>query len=297
MNLIKIKDQIVVNDVFFNDELKGKYAYFIRMRYIVPFSRITMEEYMDFERGVKSIEVFAFKRDIETGYIKDSVDWSETERINLIDSYKIKNQYTTTKELTIDQVKQFRWWLAHELLYNLGLTYETKTQKMLNYYDMYMRDDVVESLEMYSQPIQVSKVQVGCGCCHEGSDLSSLYNVNLNPCDCIGIYKKGIHAQMVTDFSDMSFWITKDKNFLKLFKLYIDNILQLNLPMKSTQVSDFVDCGCHQGAADNRYNIILKNLQAALSYMIEDDVNGHKLFITDSLRAWADILYEDMIWM
>ena len=85
-------------------------------------------------------------------------------------------------------------------------------------------------------------------------------------------------------------------DFLKEFKLYIDNVLSLDL---SLEVSEFInvyaDCTCAT-SLNSQNKSILERLSVSLGYMIENKTIGHKNYITDSLRDWASTLYEKMYW-
>ena len=56
MNIIKFKDQIRPLDDLFNTYLKGKYAYWIQMRYVVPFEYISQAEYIKYESDQTEIK-------------------------------------------------------------------------------------------------------------------------------------------------------------------------------------------------------------------------------------------------
>ena len=54
MNIIKLKD-ILMPDFYpvanlFNTKLKGKYAYWVKMRYIFPLDSIDYDTYIKYER-------------------------------------------------------------------------------------------------------------------------------------------------------------------------------------------------------------------------------------------------------
>ena len=44
------------------------------------------------------------------------IDITETNNINSIEKYNNLNKYTTDSNVTIDEIKQFRPWVAHMLL-------------------------------------------------------------------------------------------------------------------------------------------------------------------------------------
>ena len=52
MNLIKFKDNIRPGDAYFNTYLKDQYAYWVRMRYVIPMSVISIHDYVSLERDI-----------------------------------------------------------------------------------------------------------------------------------------------------------------------------------------------------------------------------------------------------
>lgn len=55
MNIIKFIDTVVDGQDWYNDNLRGKYAYWIHCRYIVPLDEITKEEYVGYETDVEPL--------------------------------------------------------------------------------------------------------------------------------------------------------------------------------------------------------------------------------------------------
>jgi hypothetical protein len=86
---------------------------------------------------------------------------------------------------------------------------------------------------------------------------------------------------------------------LEDFRNYIRNIIRLNFPLYTSKyVDSYMDCG-----SLNKSNIlqttnmqILKNLESVLTSMINEEVNGNKNFISDTLYNFAAKLYEQMYW-
>ncbi len=104
---------------------------------------------------------------------------------------------------------------------------------------------------------------------------------------------------MVDVFSDINFWMQREKELLLEIKRYIDAIIKLNLPLTASQyVSELYDCNCltSTDSAQERLMSILKNLSTAFDYMANDKVTGNKNFIGDTLNQWAVKLYEIMRW-
>lgn len=280
--------------------------------------------------GVPSFDVYDYN-------VIPFIDVAETDRINNIMDYRIKNKYVTDPEITIDELKLFRSWLAQSLLnmdkynpiplppespepespepespepsteennnidiVNISKHYlfnEIETH-VLEYYANNMYDNTIKILSNFSGNNTVSLIntnttQCGCG----NSDLSSLYNTSINTCDPISIYKKNIYEKMVTMFSDVNFWLRLAPEFIGEFKMYIDNIIKLNLKLvKSSWLNAFVDCGCTNTNEQENSMEMLKRLSISLGYIKDDDIKGHKNYITTALLDWAKWLYEDMQW-
>lgn len=329
MNVIKLKDIVMPGESFdayiFNKYLKGKYAYWVQMRYIVPMG-LQMDDVFGIPVGMKHEGYVACEEDI-TKLLQHSdasfpkpygspcldvynyfsyVDSKETDRINSIKEYKMQNNYTTDPDITIDEVKKFRTWLANILLYmdqyerdgaqKYDLLNESDTH-VLSYYKNNMYDNTVKILSEFGKTqTQLISVDKACGCCGN-NDLSSLYNTDLNICDTLAVYRKNIYMKMVEMFSNIDFWKKWSKTFIGEFKKYVYNIIKLDLPLTSTDyVVKFVECGCVDDDDQKAMKDILENLYKSLHYIETDDVVGHKNFIRDSLYNWSSMLYEKMQW-
>ena len=105
---------------------------------------------------------------------------------------------------------------------------------------------------------------------------------------------------MVKTFSNYEFWMNMlNIGVLEDFRNYIRNIIRLNFPLYTSKYIDsYMDC-----ESLNKSNIlqttnmqILKNLENALTLMINEEVNGNKNFISDTLYNFAAKLYEQMYW-
>lgn len=226
------------------------------------------------------------------------VDIVETDRVNNLDKYKAFNEFTPS-ELTIEQIKKFRTWLASTII-SFNIAYDAPTSHMLNYYAGGMYDDVVSALTMFGTSISATSVlntptTSSCGC----SNGVSVSLTNANICDSLEIYRRKIYEAMVKTFSVIDFWLDFDPEFLQMFKLYIDNIIKLNLPLTTSQYqTDFVDCTCQlKGNTEQEINIQrLTRLSKSLQYMIDGEIKGNRNYITTSLTDWATYLYERMEW-
>ena len=254
--------------------------------------------------------------------LTDYVDVNETEKVNAIYKYIEYNSFTPDKELTLEQIKMFRTWLA-TVLFNLLLKepgVEKNTIAMLNYYKNEMNDNVIDTLAsfhvdmpqvgIYTAGVQgvtginiISSIKKSsCSCTHSSIAAMLAQPSSVSVCDPIAIYRKALYSQMVDVFSDINFWMQRmqrEKALLLEIKRYIDAIIKLNLPLTASQyVSELYDCNCltSTDSAQERLMSILKNLSTAFDYMANDKVTGNKNFIGDTLNQWATKLYEIMRW-
>ena len=328
MNIIKLKDIIMPesdpNSYLFNKYLKGKYAYWVQMRYIVPMG-LYMDEKYNIMIGMKHEGYVACEENIDkllitNGHIPkpygspcldvyqymNYVDSKETDRVNNTKEFRMKNNYTSDSDITIEDIKVFRTWLADELLSmdkyeNGGQRYDLLNEKqthIIQYYSNNMYDNTIKILSEFGAQTDYSKgfITTDCGCSHQTNNLSSLYNDSLNICDPVSIYKHNIYLGMIEMFSNIEFWTQWDPEFVLVVKKYIDNIIKLNLPLsKSSYNSDFNDCVCGS-SDDNELNNILVRLSQSMGYIGNNDIKGHKNYISDALRDWSTHLYEHMYW-
>lgn len=320
MNIIKLKDEIMPQEIkyseYFNKHLKGKYAYWVQMRYIVSFDHMRHEGYVACEEDITKLlqkpdgsypkPYGAPSLDVYDMVVLKYVDTIETDRINNTIEFRMKNSYSPDDDITVDELKIFRTWLAKELL-KMDQTELGEQKKssftdiethVLQYYANDMYDNTVKILTEFGSMKTISLNSIGtssCGC--HGSNLSSLYNTELNTCDPLSIYKKNIYNKMVEMFSTESFWSQWASEFINEFKKYIDNIIKCNFVLSTSEwYSEFVDCGCQNKSEQNKYIEILKRLSTSLGYIRDKKVTGHKNYITDSLYDWAHLLYEKMYW-
>ena len=328
MNIIKFKDSLRPDDQLFNTYLKGKYAYWVRMRYVVPFETIKPDEYVLCEHDDSYLKQFAGKY---VDMFKDQalaawVDELDTENANDVQKYIRLNMHTTDSELTIAEVKKFRTWLAEQLLL-LDQTisgkqkyefYDEDFTHVLEYYAKGMYDDTVKWLTKYGQQqmaLNISKstcgcvptineftlnttgttgvVGVGCGCNSSSTDMALSA---LNICDPIATYRAAIKAKMVEYFSDMNFWMQMSSAFLTEFKAYIDNIIRLNLPFTGADYTKYDDCLCGKSSGQLAAMEVLGRLSRALELIIAEETVGNRNYISDALLDWSRDLYELMEW-
>lgn len=332
MNIIKLVDKIMPGNTsrakLFNDHLRGKYAYWVHMRYIVPMGikeedgkRIGLDHagYVVCERDITKLlhddnlnppdSLFAspyIDMDDHNDDIIEYIDMIETDLINSTKSYEMKNNYVPDSNITVDELKQFRTWLAKELLnldsFEVGegqkfILFNELEYHVLKYYANNMHDDTIKILSNFgSNPVTYDEYKNNCGC-GSGTNLSSLYNTQLTTCDPINIYRKNLYSKMVELFSKVEFWQSLPKEFLKIIKSYIENIIILNLPLNISNFnSNFKDCTCMSEDTQASNINILKKLSSSLEYMINDDIKGHKNYIGNALKEWSSKLYENMQW-
>lgn len=320
MNIIKLKD-ILMPDKYnmselYNMHLKGKYAYWIQMRYIVPFEFMGHEGYVACEEDITKLLMKAdgtYPKPYGCPYIdmydEDKcimryIDLEETDIANNISKYRTANDQTTDFDITISELKLFRKKLATMILdYNniyindSGSLIDSVEESVLKYYMNDMYDEAVKSLLMFgNQQVTLSTVDTTCGCC-SSTTLTSLNNSSLNICDPLSIYRKSIYNKMVTMFSDVEFWKRWPNELLVVMKKYIDNILKVGLIVNNNTVdpSIYRDCTCSNSNTNTNQNI-LEKLSKSLDYMIEGQEKSHYNYIKDSLYNWASLLYEYMQW-
>jgi hypothetical protein len=319
MNIIKFKD-VLLNSSYglsvekidlFNKHLKGKYSYIINWTYITPFNLISQEEYVKISAGgVPKEGTYLNLNEIPS----DFIDLNETNYINNIDKYKNLNKYTTDSDITIDEIKKFRPWLAYSLLNEKVIT-DSDICHMLEYYNFDdpvnrigsgMYNDVIKHLNTFGDTyvminnINSQKTQKSSCSCNTPIKYDVLEE---RACGIYGVekvYRMNLYVKMVNTFRDFTFWQQFADTVLIDMKNYIDNIIKVNLPLYSiTRASNYCDCGdLSIKDLQQQSNLkILENLSKSLQYIMDDEISGHKNFINDSLFNWASILYERMYWL
>lgn len=347
MNIIKLKDSILTTDLgytqdevdLFNNYLKGRYAWWIGMKYVVPMrdeQEVKAEENLENTYGYESTSkepglgvagYIACEQDINNlldtnsvwcteyidsyahvNFLGSFADMSGTDKANSTTLFYTQNKYVTDSDITRDKLKIFRTWLADQLLaFNPT---DSNEKHVLEYYKGLMFDDVCKWLNVFnSTDYNYSTVVSTSACgCHGSSNISSLYNTSVSTCDALNIYKKNIYSLMVDLFSSLDYWIDKrDRSeiFVSQFKKYIDNILAVGLELtvddgtviaETNSMSKYTNCNCAASTTDNRGYLILSRLSAALGYLVKNDLESHKNFITSAFTDWATYLYEHMYW-
>lgn len=317
MNIVKLKDILMPEDLkiskFFNENLKGKYAYWIKMRYIFPLDSLDYKTYIKYEQLdhvhllgpdiLPHIDLYSEEccmADVVNIYL----DIEETERINSISEYAIINEYAIDFDLDVQKLRHFRSWLASELLYfNTKIdgtylnNYTPEQIHVLEYYKNNMYNEVVKQLSIfgYDNKIAYNINNKSCGCCTNSMDIYNLSGTQI--CNALDIYKLNIHNAMVEMFKEISFWSSLNKKFIALFKKYIDNIIKIGLIIDNGNNSAILNtCDCNITDTANNEKI-LRSLSDSLQYIHDDNLIGHKNFIQDSLYNWAENLYDYMSWI
>lgn len=313
MNIIKLKDIVMTEECsftsFFNDNLKGKYAYWVKMRYIFPLESLDYKTYIKYEQ----LDTKHFLKNNMLPYIdlyseeccmmdfsQKYIDCDETELLNTqhLNKYILANAYAADLDIDIDELRNFRTWLAKEILFmNSYLNILTGNEiHMLSYYENDMYNDIVKQLNVFGDEnmFTLFNNENTCSCCT--TNISGLYNNILTPtCNALNTYTTNIHKFMVQTFENVDFWTKFDKKFLETFKRYIDNILKVGFIINDKANSEiYIKCNCNN--VENISTEILKKLSEALQYIINNELTGHLNFIHDALYNWAEKLYDKMSW-
>lgn len=308
MNIIKFRD-IILDErnnthslseekvELFNKKLKGKYAYAVNFVHIIPLEDITPKQYYEISVDESKLDGITY---IELVDIIDFIDVEETEKSNSVVNFIEANKFTLDDDITLDEIKRFRTWLAETLL-SILVEPEEQTKEMLEYYANEMYDDTIKHLTHFTQYENAPTVVNLSSCnCTTNKNLVNQSQGALYSCDPIAVYRKGVYDKMVDVFSSIDFWKNLSTDFLAEFKKYIDGIIKLNLPLyTSPYVSDLFDCGCLSDHNSLQIKMIgyLQNLSTALGYLKEGNLYSHKNMINDSLLKWSSYLYEKMRWI
>jgi hypothetical protein len=306
MNIVKFKD-IYLKDLsqftqeemdWFNTNLKGKYAYALNWNWVVPFSEMTVSQFVEQSRLNTPLPYTNFPYE----KFEEFVDTEFTDKANSIDKYIALNKFSGNTELTLEDVKKFRTWLASTILaIKDEESMERGEKQMLEYYAGGMYDTVVDSLTIFSvvEPQYSTIMSSTCGCMKTANS-GSLLTVGTT-CDPLAMYRRGIYDLMVKLWSDHNYWIDLESDdFLMEFKRYIDAIISYNMPLYIVDWTNvFADCTCLNGddALQKAGINAMKNLSQALQYMIDGETKGHKNFIDSALRVFASQYYERMYWL
>ena len=317
---------------YFNMYLRNRYAYAIHWNTIVamntgdetkekpgdpypvgnPFEDALQPTYVSMEKGAPTVgEQWNFNSMIQWMDRATTIKLLQNNR----DKYLYLNEFTPDDDITIEELKVFRTWLAQILLANEPYIQERKDEDslrmMLKYYAQNMKDDTVKALSFMAPYMEARsivagvnpgtllgmsgiKLNSGCGC--NGGGI--LYNGSSNTvCDPLSIYRNAIYNYMVEVFSDIHYWEAQTDICIEM-KKYIEGILKVGLPLSTSVIDPFSDCTCSSvdTDAEARYRKMLESLIQALEYIINGEISGNKLFINKAFNDWAVYLYEYMYW-
>lgn len=300
MNIIKLKD--IQGSDYFNESLKGRYAFLVRGVYVYPMDGvprgITVDDYWRMERDLTPKDI---ERGIDVNTLSNYVDQVRTSSLNDISLFQSANNLVFN-ELTISELKVFRSWLAGVLSKNT--TYiehydkSGRLEVMLNYYAHDMLDSTLKNLSQFSST-QVAQLitHSSCGC--SSNTVVGTNGTYTNLCDPVMIYRQGIYNYMTTVFSDIEYW-SNQLDVVSHMIPYIEGILKADLPLTSITTNEkYIDCTCTNidYNEQSRMRDILKRLIQALEYIRDDKISGNKNYITSALSDWSRYLYERMYWI
>ena len=313
---------------YFNTYLRNKYAWCIHWEWVIPLELtdgsgdlFPLGNPLDLEPEYPSYVAAEHGNFDPHEYFylpKTLTQWvDEVTTVRLMQNERIKfnylNEFTPDDDITIDELKVFRTWLAQILLANTPLIEEWPDSKklvnMLTYYVQGMKDTTTDNLNDFAvymtTGILVSGVGVqnvmnmariglsaGCGC----NSAQGVGNIGLTGgCDPLQMYRNAIYNYMVQTFSNINYWMEQVEICGEMRK-YIRGILQAGLPLGSKVIDPYADCGCNTFGSQDRYVKMLEALIQALTYIIEGQVAGNRNYITTAFSNWATYLYEYMYW-
>lgn len=300
---------------FYNKHLKGKYAWWVQMRYIVPFEFMGHEGYVACEEDITKLllkDDNTFPKPYGCPYIDmysedrciiNYIDHKITDEINNPSKYKLFNYQTPDEDLTIDMIKQFRSWLAQALLDAIKMNeifgdswVDDFSIHTISYYANDMYNDFIKYLSAIDEmAYKEQNVTSHCSCCE---NMSNTYKTSVvGSCNALNIYKDGIRKQMINIISNVEMWKKMPKSFLQKFKQYLENIIRLDLKINDNKISSnvYLNCICDNNLNSDNNKIILQSMVNSLDYIINDLCQGHYNYIKDAFAKWANI-YEYMRW-
>jgi hypothetical protein len=313
MNIVKFKDTVAPLDLnnaaWFNEHLRGKYAYWVRCQYIVALEDVEINDVIGFEMDIDALtggSVTYIDIDVDEWITDTDLYWDdpETDAVNDVTKYIKLNTYVPDDDITIEELKNFRNWLAGKLL-KVGQWNPDNTH-ILEYYRDGMKDDVVKWLTYFgTQSPTFSTVSSSqCGC-NGNTNISSLYADGVGICNPETIYRSNIKNGMVALFSDIKTWSdlkTGDTPCLldEIVK-YLEQIIKADLTLVTeSSPLDTFSCKClgDINYAQAQAQAMLRNLIEAFNNIIDGDqaITKNKNKIITSLTNWATNLYENMEW-
>ena len=314
MAIIKFKDKIHTNDEGFNISLKNKYAYWVQFKYVIPFSEITLQKYIELERdGICKDDIEAYKK----GNLKalpfnlwfsdeltEYIDFKETEKFQNFEKLEKYNKSigSIAPNLTTDQIKNTRSYILSTFICIL----KNADSTTLDAYTYKNKDLILRALEYFKNgglDKEFSKIL---------NDIDNILNNNffgnsgngiadLGSCGCLvpntpnnnqslqgGFFNaynitgstlvNNYHAGMMVILNDFlknpDFWILNlDTSDQIELKEYLEGIIKLGLDIP---------------AYTSVFRTDVNNMIQALTYIIEQDLIGHKNFIRDSIYKFVN---------
>lgn len=274
---IKFKDRIHTSDEAFNLLLKGRYAYWIRMKYVIPLEDLSLTDYIQAEREGIDENLMVYTNIWKSDDLCDFIDYPETEKANSTRNYEKYNQHqgNLAPHLTQDSIKNAYIFFLDTILQGLkDASSDGKVSPLLERAIQFFKnkgnDDILTVLyqlqilpDLPSSSTQISSST--CGCSNPYGDLNipnSLKSYNL-----INIYTEGLKNVLLRAIQNPDFWIMslEEQTTLEV-KEYVDSMIRLDLDITGTN-----------------FKKDAKDFSQALEYIAEQNLVGHKNFIRDSI--------------
>lgn len=316
MNLIKLKDVLRPGDEIFNTHLKGKYAYWIQMHYIVPFEFLSTQEYIALEQDISLLldqkKKPATERipyyDTQSGDILAWIDADETDRLNNLGWYQRANLFVTDSDLTLDELKKFRSWLPAQLLefdqdsngvqtYTL---YSKPLTEALRYYSNGMTDYASQKIsEMDALGSNAPWARIENQRCCQTQTYE--WGGTSEPSSTLEQYHQYNKKILITNLSRIEFWTQFPVEFLSLVRKYISNIRRAQLHLGTNYKENLEPAFAFRKNLSEQTEtyagaLVLDSLIDALDLLIDSEIDGHRNQITKALNDWLTDVYELMIW-
>ena len=330
---------------FFNNLLRNRYAYALRWNVIMPMNESKSKRIEDPDNPDSQIEVAGELRPVgdpfnidptEKSYVNaengkfvpvelwrfdDMKDWmDQVTTLNILQNNRTKydylNKFTPDNDITIEELKRFRSWLAGILLANTPMIESWNNPEMitamLTYYKQNMTDSTTDALLEFGRYMTPNVLvasgglqsvfnmamigrSAGCGCYNSLQGVGTV--AATGGCDPVQMYRNAIYNYMVETFSTLDYWTEQVEICVEMRK-YIEGILKVGLPLGSKIIDPYADCGCNTFDSDSqtRYRKMLEALVQALTYIIDGTITGNRNYIITAFSNWATYLYEYMYW-
>ena len=280
------------------------------------------------------------------------IDWTGTQEANDVDKFLTYNTYIPDGDITMDDLRRFRTWVA-ESLFAFGFKYYQLTHEesayhyeevsslslsqmlsalevkeipmvadelspallkirssalvdfsdndyiALNYYMNNMSDAATEILGSTSG-LSVSagaSAVVPCGCAGS-TNISSLYDLSALTCDSLAAYRADIKNIMVALLTQLEMWESLPTTYLQEMIKYLHGILTADFDLTSEDDDNVYGCECMKSnTAQEAARYILRQLIQTFEWIINNQADGHRTSIYNTLENWATNLYEHMQWV